>query len=131
MGDPDAPQLDQAQLVRALIDHGVRFILVGGAGANAHGSQRLTTDLDIVPEWTTENLDRLAGALADLGARLRVAGMPDGIEAPLDARMLVAMELPTWRTPALQSSELPSQPGTALRCCNRQPLVPGVPSFCR
>jgi predicted nucleotidyltransferase len=100
MGDPDAPELDQAELVRTLTDHGVRFVLVGGAGANAHGSERLTTDLDIVPEWTTENLDRLAEALAELGARLRVAGMPDGIEAPLDARMLVAMELSTWRTRA-------------------------------
>jgi hypothetical protein len=99
VGDPDAPRLDQGQLLRTLSDHHVEFVLVGGAGANAHGAERLTTDLDIVARWTTENLTRMARALTDLSARLKVPGL-EPIEAPLDARMLARMELSTWRTSA-------------------------------
>lgn len=39
---------DLAKLVRALADARVEFILVGGLAANAHGSARVTTDVDVV-----------------------------------------------------------------------------------
>ncbi|HKN83152.1 MAG TPA: hypothetical protein VJW17_06945 [Pyrinomonadaceae bacterium] len=35
-------------LLRLLTENEVRFIIVGGAAATAHGSARLTLDLDIV-----------------------------------------------------------------------------------
>lgn len=106
MGDPDAPPLNLARLLRTLVDHGVEFIVivvvvvVGGAGAVAHGATRPTTDLDVVLRWTTENLKRAAGVLAELSARLKVPGVMEPIEVPLDARMLNGMELSTWRTAA-------------------------------
>jgi hypothetical protein len=41
---------DFAALLAALGRHHVEFIVVGGAAAIAHGSSRLTQDLDIVYE---------------------------------------------------------------------------------
>lgn len=43
-----------------LVGGGVRFIIIGGAAATAHGSTRLTADLTIVYDRGDENLDRLA-----------------------------------------------------------------------
>jgi hypothetical protein len=50
---------------------------VGGAAAIAHGSARLTQDLDIVYERLPENLERLVVALASLKPYLR--GAPPGL----------------------------------------------------
>ena len=41
-------------LLRLLTENEVRFIIVGGAAATAHGSARLTLDLDIVYGPKTE-----------------------------------------------------------------------------
>jgi hypothetical protein len=73
-------------LLGALLDGGVRFVIVGGLAAQAHGSPSLTGDIDICPALDGENLDRLAAVLDDLAAMRR--GMPDGVVAPLDARSL-------------------------------------------
>src|SRR5919112_1254288 len=43
---------------------GVEFIIVGGAAATAHGSARLTLDLDIVYRRTPANISRLVRSLA-------------------------------------------------------------------
>jgi hypothetical protein len=51
-------------LLATLGRHEVAFIVVGGAAAIAHGSARLTQDLDIVYDRTPANLDRLAAALS-------------------------------------------------------------------
>ena len=40
--------IDFPGLLRALSEAGVQYIIVGGAAATAHGSARLTQDLDIV-----------------------------------------------------------------------------------
>jgi len=50
-------------LLARLSQHEVAYILVGGAAAIAHGSSRLTQDLDIVYQRTSSNLDRLVMAL--------------------------------------------------------------------
>lgn len=55
-------------IFEALSRHGVDFAAVGGWAAIAHGSQRITHDVDIVAAARTENLARLEAALADLGA---------------------------------------------------------------
>jgi predicted nucleotidyltransferase len=68
---------DFAQLIPLLVKGGVRFILVGGAAATAHGSARLTQDLDIVYERTRENVARLTRVLAPLNPYLR--GEPPGL----------------------------------------------------
>lgn len=55
----------------------MEFVVVGGFGAQAHGAHRQTSDIDVVPRSTDDNLTRLAAALAELHARLRVGGMTD------------------------------------------------------
>jgi hypothetical protein len=72
VSDPEPRALDPAIVFAALARHGVEFVLVGGLASQAHGATRLTEDLDLCPAWTSENLERVAGALKDLGARLRI-----------------------------------------------------------
>ncbi|PYO55521.1 MAG: hypothetical protein DMD83_19215, partial [Candidatus Rokuibacteriota bacterium] len=71
-------------LLRALSDAGVECILVGGVAATAHGSSRLTLDLDLVYRRSPENIERLVAALAPLHPYLR--GAPPGLPFRWDAR---------------------------------------------
>jgi hypothetical protein len=57
---------DFQALIRLLTESKVEFIVVGGAAATAHGSARLTIDLDVVYRRTSENLARLVPALKPL-----------------------------------------------------------------
>jgi hypothetical protein len=69
--------IDFRAALRVLGEAGVEFILVGGAAATAHGSSRLTQDLDIVYRRHPENLKRLAEALGPHRPYLR--GVPPGL----------------------------------------------------
>jgi hypothetical protein len=48
----------------------VHFVVIGAVAVAAHGHIRATQDLDIVPEPTHWNLDRLGNTLVGLDARL-------------------------------------------------------------
>jgi hypothetical protein len=74
---------DFRALLQALGSAGVRFVVVGGAAATAHGSARLTNDLDIVYARDRENVDRLVRALTPLRPYLR--GAPAGLPFVWDA----------------------------------------------
>lgn len=65
------------KLLAALIDGNVDFIIVGGVAARAHGSARLTDDLDISYSRSPANLGRVVKALAPLKPYLR--GAPSGL----------------------------------------------------
>lgn len=69
---------DPERVLQVLHAHQVRFVLIGGIAAVAHGSPLPTTDVDITPERSEENLDRLAAALRELDARIRTAD-PEGV----------------------------------------------------
>jgi hypothetical protein len=56
------------EIFAALHRHGVDYVAIGGIAANAHGSRRLTLDVDIVPAPEVPNYERLAAALDELGA---------------------------------------------------------------
>jgi len=77
---------DFEALLRLLAGHGVEFIIVGGAAATAHGSTRLTEDLDIVYRRTSENIARLAACLAPHAPYLR--GAPPGLPFRLDSETI-------------------------------------------
>ena len=64
-------------LIRLLTENKVEFIVVGGAAATAHGSARLTVDLDIVYRRSGENIVRIVSALDPLEPYLR--GAPPGL----------------------------------------------------
>ena len=66
-------------MLTALTESGVRFVLIGGMAAVLHGDVGVTVDLDVVPERSAENLNRLVAALGSLGARIRVADEPAGL----------------------------------------------------
>lgn len=79
--------LDLEALLPALAGAKVEFILVGGVAAIAHGSSRLTQDLDIVYRRTPENVGRLVAALEPFSPYLR--GAPPGLPFRLDAETVL------------------------------------------
>lgn len=60
--------LEPEPLLASVVDRSVAFIVIGGYAVAAHGFPRATKDIDICPEPSTANLERLAAALADLEA---------------------------------------------------------------
>jgi hypothetical protein len=78
--------IDIETAFRVLAQAGVEFIVVGGVAARAHGSARLTNDLDVVYRRTAENMSRLAAALAPHTPYLR--GAPPGLPFRWDAETL-------------------------------------------
>jgi predicted nucleotidyltransferase len=82
------PELAPDRILGVLADHGVRFVLVGGFAAVIHGSPYVTTDVDVVPERSEENLRRLSDALRAMHARVWTAGELEGVPFELDARSL-------------------------------------------
>ena len=58
-----------AEILRLLDRFGVEFVLVGSSAAILHGAGYSTEDVDIVPRFSPENLERLVAALNDLEAR--------------------------------------------------------------
>jgi hypothetical protein len=73
--------------------HGVRYVLVGGLAAVLHGASHLTTDVDVVPEESKVNLERLSAVLRELDARIRVVGEPDGIPFDHSAESLARVRI--------------------------------------
>jgi hypothetical protein len=76
--------------------------MVGGFASQLHGARRQTHDIDFGPAATEANDDRLASALRELGARLRVAGLTDEearqLPVTIDAANLQAFGSTTWTT---------------------------------
>jgi len=87
------PELAFERILEALQRHDVRYVVVGAVAAIAQGSPLPTEDIDVTPARDKANLDRLAAALLELDARLRVADEPDGIPFPFDATYLAGNEI--------------------------------------
>jgi len=73
----DRGPLDPVRIFEALERHGVEYLTIGGVAVNAHGHLRNTRDVDVLIEWTAENMERLAAALRELDAK------PFGVGADL------------------------------------------------
>ncbi|MGD0085009.1 MAG: hypothetical protein ABSD78_17695 [Acidimicrobiales bacterium] len=104
MPDPDGPPYDLPRLIEVLDRHQVEYLIVGGAAAVAYGAERPTEDADCVVSRDRANLVRLASALRELNARLRVAGMSDAearrLPVQIDATSLDMAGMSTWMTDA-------------------------------
>ena len=104
MVDPDGPPHDLGRLIEVLDRYGVEYLMVGGVAAIGYGAERPTEDADCEVRRERANLDRLADALRELHARLRVGGMTDDearqLPVKVDASMLQGMEITTWMTDA-------------------------------
>lgn len=79
---------DLKELLRALNDHGVKYLIVGGYAFGVHAEPRATRDLDIFIRSDEDNSKAVFRALAQYGAPL------DGLSPAL----LGWQHLPDWPT---------------------------------
>lgn len=97
MTGPDAdaqPVLNPAAIVGALNRHRVRYIVIGAFAAIAQQAPiPATRDIDITPDSSPENLERLSQALTDLGARIRTEAVQGGLPFSHDAASLAGSEM--------------------------------------
>jgi hypothetical protein len=71
--------LDPERIVTVLAKHGVPYVLIGALAARLQGFPRVTADADITPSDDRENLEKLAAAVRELGARVCTDGVPEGL----------------------------------------------------
>ena len=90
---PDPVVFAPEEMLRVLVAHQVRFVLIGGYAAVLHGSAAFTTDADICPAHTPENLQRLAAAIHELDGRIRTTAEPDGLDFACDEHFLAQMAM--------------------------------------
>lgn len=76
------------ELLARLDAEGVEFIVIGGVAATAHGSTRVTLDLDVLYSREPENIERIVAALKDLHPYLR--GAPPGLPFRFESKTLAA-----------------------------------------
>ncbi len=93
-----AEPLDPVALLEVLVRHQVRFVVIRGIAAISHGYPLPTEDVDVTPSRDRDNLERLARALRELGARLGSASDATGVPFPIGADMLRRAEAWTLRT---------------------------------
>lgn len=74
------------EMLEVLERHRVRYVVIGGFAAELRGSPYVTRDVDVTPARTRDNLRRLATALEELDAKLRVPDVEEPVEVPLDER---------------------------------------------
>jgi hypothetical protein len=66
---PRRPQLSAEDILAALNNRGVRYVVIGAFAAIAQGAPiEATYDIDVTPQRDPENLERLSLALRDLYA---------------------------------------------------------------
>ena len=77
---------DYRAILEMLVGGQVEFVVIGGAAALAHGTARLTLDVDVVYARDDENIGRLARALAPHHPYLR--GAPPGLPFKFDEKTI-------------------------------------------
>ena len=83
-------------MVQGLTAARVRFVVVGGVAAAAHGSAHVTNDLDICYEAAPSNVSRLAALLAEWDAYPR--GVDRGLPFFMDERQFRTTPIMTLTT---------------------------------
>ena len=108
------PEPDLGRVVGVLDRHGVEYLVVGGGATQLYGATRPTKDSDCLVLQEKDNLVRLAAALRELNARLRVTGLSDEESAALPVQIdAVLDQLPftNWRTDAGALDIMKTMPG--------------------
>ena len=114
---------DPVAILAALERHRVAYVVVGELAGVIHGSGMTTKTVEFTPSLKPENLERVAGALADLGATGRQTEASTELRPDSDA-----LAIPTDRGAILIT---PSPAGTRgfddlRRAAQREPLGRGV-----
>ncbi len=69
----DHPQVNPwREILQKLVERRVDFVICGGVAVILHGVPRVTKDLDLFVRLEPENIERLAGAAAELGLMPRI-----------------------------------------------------------
>lgn len=74
----------------------MKFVVIGGIAASAHGSRRVTDDIDICYDTSSQNLNRLSARLAEWKAYPR--GIEHGLPFFMDEQQLKVTPLMTLTT---------------------------------
>jgi hypothetical protein len=82
---PRRAAFDPRAILAALQRHRVDYVLIGGLAQVLRGVDHITDGVDICPSFGTGNLERLAGAAAELHAR-----RPDGSPVVVSEEALAA-----------------------------------------
>jgi hypothetical protein len=81
---PDLVPYRPDQILQVLERHEVDYVVIGGLAAELRGSPYTTRDVDVTPSRNRANLKRLADALRELDAKLRIPNVEAPVEFPLD-----------------------------------------------
>ncbi len=110
-------------MLQGLVSEKLRFVVIGGVAASAHGSRRITDDLDICYDASSPNVRQLAALL------LKWNAYPRGIEAGLpffmDERQFRTMAVMTLATSegALDVLDTVAGVGSYRECRTQSQLV--------
>lgn len=98
MQEEPSVRFSPTDLLRALTEHGVDFVVIGGVALVAHGSARVTFDLDVAFARDPGNLRALGAVLTGLDAKLR--GVDEELPFVADEGTLDRVQLLTLKTSA-------------------------------
>jgi hypothetical protein len=121
--------LDPAGVVRALEQHRVRYVVIGGVAAQLHGSPAPTRGFDVTPERSAPNLARLAAALASVEAREWVPGFGYPLQLPMDRRRLAGDRLLLTQTRHGRVDVVPTPHGVPDGYDQLKPRAPLVTAY--
>lgn len=89
---PDPPAFAPQRILEVLARHDVRCVVIGGFAAVMAGVEIVTRDVDITPALDADNMQRLASALEELQAGIRVPNEPP-VPLPTDPRLLARVQI--------------------------------------
>lgn len=89
---PDPSAFAPQRILEVLARHEVRCVVIGGYAAVLAGVEIVTRDVDITPALDADNLERLAPALEELHAGIRVPNEPP-TPLPADPKLLAKAEI--------------------------------------
>jgi len=128
---PDSAPFDPRRILEVLARHEVQCVVIGGYAAVLAGIDIVTRDIDITPATDQANLQRLAGALGELHAAIRVRPGEPPVPLPADPRLLARAEILNLTTDA-GDLDITSRPdGTSgyddlKQAARQQPLGKGL-----
>ena len=128
---PDRSRFEPQRILEVLARHHVECVVIGGYAAVLAGIDVVTRDIDITPATDQANLERLAAALDELHAAIRVRPGEPPIPLPADARLLARAEILNLTTDAgdLDITNRPDGTGgydDLKRSAHHQPLGEGL-----
>ena len=90
---PQEPDFRPEEILRILNDHEVLYVVIGGMAAVIHGSDIPTTDIDVTPDQSLSNLQRLSAALREMNAKIWTQPEPEGLSFDHDGASLADAQI--------------------------------------